>query len=50
MFDILRYPSFIWCVKVDAERIFSGDHNGKIVVHDFWTGRKDEEESSSVSQ
>ncbi len=31
-----EYKSFVWCVKVDAERIFSGDQDGKIVVHDFW--------------
>ncbi len=30
------YRSFVWCVKMDAERIFSGDQDGKIVVHDFW--------------
>ena len=26
----------IWSVKADASRIFSGDSNGGIVVHDFW--------------
>ena len=26
----------IWSVQADASRIFSGDSNGGIVVHDFW--------------
>ena len=28
----------IWAVKADAARIFSGDSNGMLVVHDFWKG------------
>lgn len=31
--------SFVWCVKADAERMFSGDQDGKLVVHDFWRGK-----------
>ncbi len=30
------YKSYVWCVKLDGERIFSGDRDGKLVVHDFW--------------
>ncbi len=30
------YGAFVWCVQIDAGRIFSGDSDGKLVVHDFW--------------
>lgn len=30
-----EYGSFIWACKSDPYRIFSGDENGKIIVHDF---------------
>ena len=37
------YKSFIWALEIDSSRIFSGDSNGCLVVHDFW---KDDEEAS----
>ena len=30
-----EYGSFIWACKSDPYRLFSGDENGKIIVHDF---------------
>jgi len=30
-----EYGAFIWACKSDPYRIFSGDENGKIIVHDF---------------
>jgi len=30
-----QYGSFVWAVKSDSYRIFSGDDTGKIIVHDF---------------
>lgn len=29
------YRDFVWAVKTDCYRIFSGDETGKIVIHDF---------------
>ncbi len=31
-----RYGAYVWSVAIDATRIFSGDSDGKLVVHDFW--------------
>ena len=28
--------SIIWAVTTDSSRVFSGDSNGKLVIHDFW--------------
>ena len=30
------YGEFIWAVEIDATRIFSGDSDACLVVHDFW--------------
>ena len=30
------YRSYIWAVEMDATRIFSGDSDACLVVHDFW--------------
>ena len=30
------YKSFIWAVEMDESRIFSGDSDACLVVHDFW--------------
>jgi len=30
-----EYGAFVWAVKADSYRIFSGDENGKIIVHDY---------------
>ena len=30
------YNSFIWAVNMDESRIFSGDSDSCLVIHDFW--------------
>ena len=30
------YGEFVWAVEIDATRIFSGDSDSCLVVHDFW--------------
>ena len=30
------YGEFIWAVEMDSTRIFSGDSDACLVVHDFW--------------
>merc|ERR1719219_3314420 len=30
------YKSYIWAVEMDASRIFSGDSEACLVVHEFW--------------
>ena len=30
-----EYRAFIWAVKTDGYRVFSGDETGKIIVHDY---------------
>lgn len=39
------YGSFIWAVQMDASRIFSGDSNACLVIHDFWDRTNQAEES-----
>ena len=34
--DSAEEESIIWAVQSDCSRIFSGDSNGKLVIHDFW--------------
>ena len=31
-----KYGSYVWTTHMDESRIFSGDSDGKLVVHDFW--------------
>jgi hypothetical protein len=31
-----EFSCFVWAVQVDGVRIFSGDSNAKLVIHDFW--------------
>ena len=28
--------SYIWAIEIDESRIFSGDSDACLVVHDFW--------------
>ena len=30
------FGAFVWAVQVDGVRIFSGDSNAKMIIHDFW--------------
>jgi len=39
------FGAFVWAVQVDGVRIFSGDSNAKMIIHDFWNF--DEEQSVS---
>lgn len=32
----VEQDSIIWAVTTDSTRVFSGDSNGKLVIHDFW--------------
>ena len=32
----VEQDSIIWAVATDSTRVFSGDSNGKLVIHDFW--------------
>ena len=42
-----KYGAYVWSVNMDATRIFSGDSEGKMVVHDFWQyDEKDEIEEN----
>jgi len=40
------YRSYIWAVEMDATRIFSGDSDACLVVHDFWDQTGTETESN----
>ena len=31
-----QFGAFVWAIQVDGTRIFSGDSNAKMVIHDFW--------------
>ena len=31
-----QFGAFVWAIQVDGVRIFSGDSNAKMVIHDFW--------------
>ena len=37
------YKSYIWAVEMDDSRIFSGDSDACLVVHDFWNLQKKKE-------
>jgi len=41
------YRDFIWALKFDGFRLFSGDDTGRIIVHDFLSFDHPEPESSS---
>ena len=31
-----EFGAFVWAIQVDGVRIFSGDSNAKMIIHDFW--------------
>ena len=35
--------SIIWAVVSDCSRVFSGDSNGTLVIHDFWNYKESKE-------
>ena len=39
------YKSFIWAVDMDESRIFSGDSESCLVIHDFWPQDANAEEA-----
>jgi hypothetical protein len=34
--NVEQDSGIIWSVQADSTRLFSGDSNGKLVIHDFW--------------
>ena len=42
------YP-YIWAVEIDATRIFSGDSDACLVVHDFWEQETETENSTETT-
>jgi WD40 repeat protein len=48
------YRATVWSVQMDEARVFSGDSEGKLVVHDFWNYWREQDpsddETSSVLQ
>ena len=42
--------AIIWCIHTDETRFFSGDSDGKLVVHDFWDYKKGEKENEKEKE
>ena len=42
------HGSYVWSLQLDASRIFSGDSDGKLVVHDLWTLAQTRKQGSEV--
>ena len=44
------YKSYIWALECDASRIFSGDSDACLVVHDYWKDSTDTENESECKK
>jgi len=45
-----QFGAFVWAIQADGARVFSGDSDGKLIVHDFWEFDNEPEASCDVAK